>query len=725
MQYSCRLIGSALIIAMFALMWWFVEFNPCPALYVDMSSNGTQSARIYYDLGYGLSEKNAVSPSTFNDRKIHKYRFELPNSKIFNIRFDPPPGRTVLEKMYVAVDIMEGLSIGLKTINLSHFKPGQEIRNLTYQDNRLTITTTDMAQDPQVWMGFSSPLLISSFWMNAASLLKFAWIVFIGLLVFVFAKKGPFKEANRSNLLLFFLLGLALYLRLKGLAQEPLWFDEGYTLAYTNLPFLEMLNFIATRDVQPPLYYVLIKSFRLFGESEAWLRLPSLAFGVVAIAILWRTVRENWGVPAAFAAALLMTLSEAFIWYSQEARMYSLVLMLTTATLYYFFRFVHPSSAQGPLRSDIWGLALSTLALLLSHNVTLLFIAAQGMCGFFLLSPGILKDQKRRIIFNKWLLAEVTAFVIYLPWFVHFLSQNANASSRFWTVQPSPETITSLFHMVLFYKAQWEHTSTVAIVILMIVIARIVSSGDRRIYALGWMILFPVIFSYVYSQYGTPIFVERTLLYISVPLFIIMGTILPAEGFSIASFRINRGILCRWATGASVIVVLSVLNIQAWQGEQIVITKEDFRQTAFSVQRQLPHMKHPSMVVYSNPIIEPLFDFYWKNLCTAAAVDTYSVPCHYGDVPSGNSNLEPLVSDRDINLLAGSLTRKETVAVILAHDWYVDPQKLLLTYFETNWRFVNRIDFNGVSVRYYEKWKNNPAKNDRIDMGTHAYQGRL
>jgi len=81
------------------------------------------------------------------------------------------------------------------------------------------------------------------------------------------------------------------------------------------------------------------------------------------------------------------------------------------------------------------------------------------------------------------------------------------------------------------------------------------------------------------------------------------------------------------------------------------------------------------------------------------------MPCHYSNVPRGNSNLEPLVSDRDINLLAGSLIKTETVSVILAHDWYVDPSKLLLTYFETNWRFVNSMDFNGVSVRYYEKWK--------------------
>lgn len=297
------------------------------------------------------------------------------------------------------------------------------------------------------------------------------------------------------------------------------------------------------------------------------------------------------------------------------------------------------------------------------------------------------------------------ALVIYLPWFINFLSQSANASLRFWTEHPSLETIKSLFQMVLFYKAQWEHISIVAIVVLIIAFTRIVSSGDRRIFALGWMILCPVIFSYVYSLYRTPIFVERTLLYISIPLFIIIGTILPTEGFSLAALRIDKRILYRWITGASVIVVLSVLNIQAWHYEQSVVTKENFRQAAFSVQQQLPHLTHPSMVVYSNPIIEPLFDFYWKNMFPAAAVDTYSVPCHYGNVPRGNSNLEPLISDRDINLLAGSLIKTETVAVIFSHYWYVDPSKLLLTYFETNWRFVKGMDFHGVSVRYYEKWE--------------------
>src|SRR3989304_5512375 len=123
-----------------------------------------------------------------------------------------------------------------------------------------------------------------------------------------------------------FILGLAAYLRLVGLGDESFWMDEGYTMAYTGLPFTKMIAYIATRDVHPPLYYILIKFWRTLGDSEAFLRLPSVVFGVASVAYMWSMVEEHWGAAAAAASSLLLATSAAAIYYSQEARMYSLLL---------------------------------------------------------------------------------------------------------------------------------------------------------------------------------------------------------------------------------------------------------------------------------------------------------------------------------------------------------------------------------------------------------------
>ena len=65
------------------------------------------------------------------------------------------------------------------------------------------------------------------------------------------------------------ILGLAAYLRLAGLGDESFWMDEGGTMAYTGLPFTKMIAFIATRDANPPLYYILIKFWRNLAPQGA------------------------------------------------------------------------------------------------------------------------------------------------------------------------------------------------------------------------------------------------------------------------------------------------------------------------------------------------------------------------------------------------------------------------------------------------------------------------
>ena len=81
-------------------------------------------------------------------------------------------------------------------------------------------------------------------------------------------------------------LGIAVYVRLLGLGAESFWLDEGYSLACTELPFRKRIAYIATRDVHPPLYYILFTIWRSTGNSEMWLRIPSAVFGIAAVAYM-------------------------------------------------------------------------------------------------------------------------------------------------------------------------------------------------------------------------------------------------------------------------------------------------------------------------------------------------------------------------------------------------------------------------------------------------------
>src|SRR5260370_23474713 len=85
-------------------------------------------------------------------------------------------------------------------------------------------------------------------------------------------------------------------------------------------------------DNSPPLYnLILYTTIRLFGDSEVVLRLPSVVFAIANIYLLYRLGTVLWDRLTGVFAAALLALSGFHLWYSQEARMYSLLSLAATA----------------------------------------------------------------------------------------------------------------------------------------------------------------------------------------------------------------------------------------------------------------------------------------------------------------------------------------------------------------------------------------------------------
>ena len=116
-------------------------------------------------------------------------------------------------------------------------------------------------------------------------------------------------------------------LRLFHLGAQSLWIDEVLTWnsAHIGRPFgsSELLE-----NVHGPLFSLIEHYWCAWaGDSEWALRLPSALFGVATVpAIAW--LADRWlGRPVAVWAAWLLALSPFHVWYSQEARNYSLLML--------------------------------------------------------------------------------------------------------------------------------------------------------------------------------------------------------------------------------------------------------------------------------------------------------------------------------------------------------------------------------------------------------------
>lgn len=131
------------------------------------------------------------------------------------------------------------------------------------------------------------------------------------------------------------ILLLALALRLISLNQS-LWLDESISAAAVKTnSFIGLITQFSPGDVHPPLYYLLLKIWTdIFGYSEVSLRLPSVIAGVVTVYFVFKIGERLFDRHTGLAAALFMAINPLAIYYSQEARMYSLETLAVVVAIY-------------------------------------------------------------------------------------------------------------------------------------------------------------------------------------------------------------------------------------------------------------------------------------------------------------------------------------------------------------------------------------------------------
>ena len=136
------------------------------------------------------------------------------------------------------------------------------------------------------------------------------------------------------------LVAAAFALRVRNLGVSDLTFDEAATAFISAKPYPEMLKYLlgAFHEL-PPAYYALMRAWEsVAGRGEFALRYPSVMFGALGVALIYRIGRRGLGTGAGVIAALLLTLQPFHAYYSQDARMYTLMPLEAMAMIYFFDR---------------------------------------------------------------------------------------------------------------------------------------------------------------------------------------------------------------------------------------------------------------------------------------------------------------------------------------------------------------------------------------------------
>lgn len=209
--------------------------------------------------------------------------------------------------------------------------------------------------------------------------------------------------------------------------RSHLWLDEALTVNIARLP-LTRIPAALRHDGAPPLYYFLLHGWmRLFGSSPAAVRALSGLFAVLTLPLVWLAGRRV-GRPAdarrnGLVAVLLLASSPFAVHFATEARMYSLILLLT-AIGYLALARVLEGRDRGPVDLVVLGLVCGLLLLTQYWSLYLLTAVGAVLCVKALRSG---PAQRGRYV--TAMAAMAAGSVLFVPWLPVFFYQTAHTGT--------------------------------------------------------------------------------------------------------------------------------------------------------------------------------------------------------------------------------------------------------------------------------------------------------
>jgi uncharacterized membrane protein len=201
--------------------------------------------------------------------------------------------------------------------------------------------------------------------------------------------EGRAQPSGRSGIeygLLAAIVVLAAAVRFWGLGAQSLWYDEWSTVQGIDRTLPDLLTFVGEREGAPPGYFLVAWFWvRIFGRGDGALRALSALAGTGLVPVVYAIVREaGRGRTAAKVAALLVAVHPLLVWYSQEARPYSMLVLAGGASFLCFLR---------ALRRAAW------TDLLLWGVVSAAAVAVHYFAAFLLLPEAVLLVMAHR---RRW-----------------------------------------------------------------------------------------------------------------------------------------------------------------------------------------------------------------------------------------------------------------------------------------------------------------------------------
>lgn len=404
-------------------------------------------------------------------------------------------------------------------------------------------------------------------------------------------------------------VAIALLVRMQGVLERSMWFDEAVTWEQVaNFSWSEMVRRIGLA-VHPPGFFGALRVWTLAaGSSLISLRLFSIAWaalGVVATYLFCRdafaemsddgTPDANRGRGIGVTAAGFFALGSYHIVWSQQARMYAMGATLALFSSWMLIRALRSNSSR-------WWAAytLSAVAAMYTHNFLLFTVFAQGCVALAVLVARSRREQG--VVLSKAALMTLCAVygaasLAYLPWLSTVLAQSARVHADYWIPPFSLERLLKVWYELFIPKARRYGMWGPGIVAGVTVVVLALCAARRRMGngVTVSMAIIPVFCAIAISVMSSPIIVSRYALYSQVFVFIALAEVL---------WRLSRAI--RMVLVVAVVCDLVVIHVGHWN--QLAIRERPG--LAAAMRHVLDQRRPDEPVVSLHPSIFHAVDYY-------------------------------------------------------------------------------------------------------------------
>jgi hypothetical protein len=538
---------------------------------------------------------------------------------------------------------------------------------------------------------------------------------------------------------------IAGFLRVLQLGMKGMWLDETFSVWVARHSVADLLQWIVKSDQHPPLYYLLLHFWIAHnGDTPYYARLLSALLGAATIPIIYLIGKRISGVTMGLAAAIILTLSTFHIYFAQETRMYTLLTFTAAAAIYalarlltdprsvkpigsQFREYLHTWRTAGPVQSDLerefgykdesyyraglrgwirrhrwlplqaietdltWvAFILFSAATLLTHNTAVFFTLATNVYVLGLMLYQRLNKSRSQLVFQapslgNWVKAQLGILILWSPWLIPFIRQASHVDQEFWIPKPTWEGVSETLRVFLNPGAPGQTGQIITTWILCAVLGLgLVYYRKKLSIFLFLAALFAVPFlGELLVSIRRPIFYPRTLIWITIPLFLLL-----AAGIVQLRFRFLM------------IVVLGILgtNYLFSAGDYYrFVQKEDWSTAAGYVAR---FAEKDDLVLFNSNFVVIPFDYYFKPF-----EDKYAIQVEKLGVPQDLYNtgiLEPKMTDGDVPGLISSLSGHDRVWLVYSHNDYTDPRGLIRQTLASQLKLTRTRDFYGGKVELYE-----------------------